>query len=115
MWLTWPTGTAPTALVRAARRGGAVVVDGLEVLVRQGALSFELWTGVDAPIAAMRSAVGQRDRRPRGAGVSPEPPKLRAVSSAAEAVALEATAGGGRVPSRHHLAVAAGRTAPLSQ
>lgn len=50
---------APTALVRAARRGGAVVVDGLEVLVRQGALSFEMWTGVDAPIATMRSAVAR--------------------------------------------------------
>jgi shikimate dehydrogenase len=32
------------------------VVDGLEVLVRQGALSFERWTGVPAPLEAMRAA-----------------------------------------------------------
>jgi shikimate dehydrogenase len=33
------------------------VVDGLEVLVRQGALSLELWTGREAPLATMRAAV----------------------------------------------------------
>ena len=37
-------------------RAGAAVVDGLEVLVRQGARSFELWTGAPAPLAAMRAA-----------------------------------------------------------
>jgi shikimate dehydrogenase len=48
----------PTALVEAARAAGCVlVVDGLEVLVRQGAASFERWTGVPAPIDAMRTAV----------------------------------------------------------
>ncbi|MDQ3121938.1 MAG: hypothetical protein M3Q59_05295 [Actinomycetota bacterium] len=30
----------------------------MEVLAAQGAASFELWTGVPAPIAAMRAAVG---------------------------------------------------------
>jgi shikimate dehydrogenase len=39
-----------------AERAGATVVDGLEVLVRQGARSFELWTGEPAPLAAMRAA-----------------------------------------------------------
>lgn len=49
---------APTALVAAARAAGCpVVVDGLEALVRQGAASFELWTGVPAPIEVMRAAV----------------------------------------------------------
>jgi shikimate dehydrogenase len=48
----------PTALVAAARGAGCEVVDGLEALVRQGAKSFELWTGVEAPVAAMRAAVG---------------------------------------------------------
>jgi shikimate dehydrogenase len=48
----------PTALVAAARAAGCEVVDGLEALVRQGARSFELWTGVEAPVAAMRAAVG---------------------------------------------------------
>lgn len=49
---------APTALVAAAQEAGcAAVVDGLEVLVRQGAASFERWTGVAAPLAVMRAAV----------------------------------------------------------
>jgi len=47
----------PTALVAAARAAGCdPVVDGLEVLVRQGALSLELWTGLEAPLDAMRAA-----------------------------------------------------------
>ena len=46
-----------TALVEAARKAGCEVVDGLEALVRQGAASFELWTGVSAPVEAMRAAV----------------------------------------------------------
>ena len=46
-----------TALVAAARAAGAKVVDGLEALVRQGAPAFELWTGVPAPVEAMRAAV----------------------------------------------------------
>jgi len=47
-----------TATARAARVAGANVVGGLEVLVAQGAASFELWTGVPAPLEAMRAAVG---------------------------------------------------------
>lgn len=48
----------PTALVAAARAAGCeTIVDGLEVLVRQGAASFERWTGVPAPLEAMRAAV----------------------------------------------------------
>ncbi|HYB28717.1 MAG TPA: shikimate dehydrogenase [Solirubrobacteraceae bacterium] len=46
-----------TSLVRAARARGARVVDGRELLVRQGALSFELFTGRAAPIELMRRAV----------------------------------------------------------
>jgi shikimate dehydrogenase len=48
---------APTALVAAAREAGCEVVDGYEALVRQGAKSFELWTGVSAPVEAMCRAV----------------------------------------------------------
>jgi shikimate dehydrogenase len=49
----------PTALITAARAAGCrVVVDGLEALVRQGAASFELWTGLEAPVPAMRAALG---------------------------------------------------------
>lgn len=47
-----------TATAEAARRAGATVIGGLEVLVAQGAASFELWTGLPAPIDAMRAAVG---------------------------------------------------------
>ena len=47
-----------TATARAAREAGATVVTGLEVLVAQGAASFELWTGMPAPIAVMRAAIG---------------------------------------------------------
>ena len=47
----------PTALVAAARAAGCEqVVDGLEVLVAQGAASFERWTGVPAPVDVMRAA-----------------------------------------------------------
>jgi shikimate dehydrogenase len=47
-----------TATARAAREAGATVVTGLEVLVAQGAASFELWTGMPAPVAVMRAAIG---------------------------------------------------------
>jgi shikimate dehydrogenase len=47
-----------SATARAARSNGATVVGGLEVLVAQGAASFELWTGVPAPVDVMRAAVG---------------------------------------------------------
>lgn len=46
-----------TAHVAAARAAGCEVVDGLEVLVLQGAASFERWTGVPAPVDVMRAAV----------------------------------------------------------
>jgi shikimate dehydrogenase len=49
-----PYGSEPTALSEWARESGAAVVDGLELLVRQGARSFELWTGRAAPLDAMR-------------------------------------------------------------
>jgi shikimate dehydrogenase len=47
-----------TAFVAAARAAGcATVVDGLELLVRQGAASFERWTGLEAPFDVMHAAV----------------------------------------------------------
>ena len=47
-----------TAHAAAARAASAEVVDGLEVLVAQGAASFERWTGLPAPVGVMRAAVG---------------------------------------------------------
>jgi shikimate dehydrogenase len=47
-----------TATAEAAVAAGARVLDGLEVLVAQGAASFELWTRRPAPVAVMRRAVG---------------------------------------------------------
>ena len=43
-----------TATAEAAAAAGARVLDGLEVLVAQGAASFELWTGLPAPVDRMR-------------------------------------------------------------
>ena len=50
-------GPRETVLVAAARAAGCAVVDGREALVRQGAASFELWTGMDAPVDVMRRAL----------------------------------------------------------
>jgi shikimate dehydrogenase len=49
-------GTGDSKLLRVAGEAGANVVDGLEVLVQQGAASFRIWTGVDPPIDVMREA-----------------------------------------------------------
>ena len=49
-------GGEPTALLRAAEESGASVVDGIEILVQQGALSLRIWTGLDAPLDVMRAA-----------------------------------------------------------
>jgi shikimate dehydrogenase len=46
-----------TPLVRTARERGARAFNGIGMLVHQAALSFETWTGVAAPLEAMRSAV----------------------------------------------------------
>lgn len=48
-----------TAHAAAARAVGAELVDGLDVLVAQGAASFERWTGLPAPFSVMRAAVGR--------------------------------------------------------
>ncbi len=50
-------GASETELIGAARAGGANVVDGREILVRQAAASFRIWTGVDPPLEVMRAAV----------------------------------------------------------
>jgi shikimate dehydrogenase len=49
-------GDAPSPLLGAARAAGATVVDGLEILVQQGALSLQLWTDREPPLDIMRAA-----------------------------------------------------------
>jgi shikimate dehydrogenase len=49
-------GDGETPVVRWARAAGADVVEGLEVLVRQGARSLERWTGRPPPLDVMRTA-----------------------------------------------------------
>jgi shikimate dehydrogenase len=48
-----------TRLIAEARQRGATVTTGLEILIAQGAASFERWTGMTAPRDAMRAAVDQ--------------------------------------------------------
>jgi shikimate dehydrogenase len=45
-----------TAFLRAAAQRGLATLDGLEMLVHQGAKSFELWTGIAPPIELMLDA-----------------------------------------------------------
>ena len=54
---------ARTPLLSAARAAGVPAIDGLELLVGQGALSFEQFTGMAAPVDVMRDAVGLSSRR----------------------------------------------------
>jgi shikimate dehydrogenase len=55
-----------TAFARAARAAGARLVTGEQILVRQGALAFTLWTGRPAPEAEMAAAVASPLPSPRG-------------------------------------------------
>ncbi|GAB4334903.1 MAG: shikimate dehydrogenase [Dehalococcoidia bacterium] len=47
---------ADTAFLRAARASGLRTLGGLPMLIYQGALSFELWTGMAAPVDVMFQA-----------------------------------------------------------
>lgn len=49
-------GERETSLLTAARAAGAEVIDGLEILVRQGARSLEIWTGRKPSLDVMRDA-----------------------------------------------------------
>jgi shikimate dehydrogenase len=53
-------GRGPSRLLAAAAAAGAATVDGIEVLVRQGALSLQVWTGLETPLEAMRAAARVR-------------------------------------------------------
>lgn len=49
-----------TKLAREAKSAGAKVVSGTEMLIYQGAASFEIWTGKTAPVEVMRKAALER-------------------------------------------------------
>jgi shikimate dehydrogenase len=55
-----------TLLLREARAHGARTLDGLAMLLHQGALAFELWTGIPAPVGAMRAALETETSFTRG-------------------------------------------------
>ncbi|MBU6423634.1 MAG: shikimate dehydrogenase, partial [Chloroflexi bacterium] len=46
-----------TPLIARARGAGCAAVDGLIMLLHQGARAFRLWTGLDAPLGVMRAAL----------------------------------------------------------
>ena len=48
-----------TRLLKDARAAGCDTIDGLAMFVCQGAYQFELWTGIPAPVEAMRAAVSE--------------------------------------------------------
>jgi shikimate dehydrogenase len=48
-----------TSLLRAAEARGLLTLDGLGMLLHQGALAFELWTGRPAPLVPMRAALSE--------------------------------------------------------
>jgi shikimate dehydrogenase len=50
-------GSVPTRFLAAAQARGALVVDGLTMLLGQAAEAFSLWTGVPAPLKVMRDAI----------------------------------------------------------
>jgi len=57
--MVYRSGSTP--LLAAASRHGARTVDGLEILVAQGALSFRVWTGREPPLEVMRGAARAPD------------------------------------------------------
>jgi shikimate dehydrogenase len=49
-------GDTPSPLLAVAAEAGAATVDGIEVLVQQGAISLQVWTDREPPIDVMRAA-----------------------------------------------------------
>jgi shikimate dehydrogenase len=78
-----------TGLQREARRRGSRVIDGVEVLVHQGALSFERWTGRAAPLEVMRRAA-------RGTASPHDDPRARPPVPAPSPATDGGSGGGGR-------------------
>ncbi|WP_202803901.1 shikimate dehydrogenase [Geminocystis herdmanii] len=47
----------PTLFLQEAQKQGAIIVDGSEMLVQQGAIAFEIWTGEKPDVEVMRQAL----------------------------------------------------------
>jgi shikimate dehydrogenase len=46
-----------TSLLKAAKEKGCKTVNGLGMLVHQGAMAFEIWTGKRAPVETMKKVL----------------------------------------------------------
>jgi len=46
-----------TSLIKNARKAGATVIYGYEMLLEQGAQAFKIWTGLDAPLDVMKKSL----------------------------------------------------------
>ena len=101
-----------TVLIREARKRGVSVVDGLEILVRQGALSFTLWTGLPAPLDTMRAAVRAR---PEASLPEPTPSRPSPTSRAPTASRSRGAPAGRRASSRTSSSTSASPTATASR
>lgn len=66
-----------TALLTQAEAAGCRTVEGVEMLIEQGALSFELWTGRPGPVEAMREAAYRALGASRAASEDPAPAPAR--------------------------------------
>lgn len=76
---------ADTLLLQWARAGGAHAIGGLGMLIWQGALAFEHWTGQPAPVAIMRAAAeDQMRRRAANAPTVPTKPAVTVRRAAAQ-------------------------------
>jgi shikimate dehydrogenase len=64
-------GPRRTRLLRRAAAAGCRAVEGIEMLIEQGARSFEVWTGISAPLEVMRTAAyAALDARTSDAGTA---------------------------------------------
>ncbi|OLT61852.1 shikimate dehydrogenase [Moorena bouillonii] len=50
----------PTQFLRQAKEQGAIAIDGLEMLVQQGAAAFKIWLGQTPPVDIMRHALQEK-------------------------------------------------------
>ena len=57
-----PYNPPETRLLREAKIAGAETLNGLDMLIAQGEMQFEIWTGKEAPVGVMREAVEKRLR-----------------------------------------------------